>query len=215
MNTLMIPSSDEGHQTGPMRRGGGRLNTRQGPYDRRKQRRYANDGRWTLWATATPGTDVATLPMELASGMMPNGDEMHQTGSTRRGGGRLNTRRGPYDRRKQRRYANDGRWTPMASSNPMSWRGDFADGARKWTEMHQTRPMCRGGGGFDTRQGPYDRRQQPQHVNDARLTPILNGKPIESAKRVRSLNYSRGDWWCAEGGPERQSCLHLGGTGDT
>ena len=40
-----VPHSDEEHQTGPMPRGGGRFNTRQGPYDRRQQPRYANDGR--------------------------------------------------------------------------------------------------------------------------------------------------------------------------
>ena len=43
---MMMNGSDEGgHQTGPMRRGGGRINNvRTGPYDRRAQPRF-NDGR--------------------------------------------------------------------------------------------------------------------------------------------------------------------------
>ena len=64
--------------------------------------------------------------------MIPNGDEGHQTGPMRRGGGRFNVRQGPYDRRQQPRYTNDGRLTPMVNANPMNRRGGFAGGAGKW-----------------------------------------------------------------------------------
>ena len=64
--------------------------------------------------------------------MITNGDEMHQTGPMRRGGGRFNSRQGPYDRRQQPRYTNDGRLTPMGNGNPMVRRGNFAAGAGKW-----------------------------------------------------------------------------------
>lgn len=65
--------------------------------------------------------------------LVPTNDEMHQTGPMRRGGGRFPTlRQSPYDRRQQPKYANDGRLTPMANSNPMNRRGGFAGGAGKW-----------------------------------------------------------------------------------
>lgn len=70
--------------------------------------------------------------------MVPNTDETHQPGPMRRGGGggRFNTRQGPYDRRQQQpRYVNDGRLTPMGNGNPMNRRGGFAGGAAgagKW-----------------------------------------------------------------------------------
>jgi len=66
---------------------------------------------------------------------MPNGEEMHQGGPMRRGGGRFNNMRtGPYDRRQQPRYANDGRLTPlMGNGNPMgARRGGFGGGGGKW-----------------------------------------------------------------------------------
>lgn len=53
----------------------------------------------------------------------------------RRGGGRFNNMRtGPYDRRQQPRYANDGRLTPlMGNGNPMgARRGGFGGGGGKW-----------------------------------------------------------------------------------
>ncbi|KAL9128127.1 MAG: hypothetical protein Q9217_003128 [Psora testacea] len=47
MNNGTMPNSEESHQAGPMRRGGGRFgNMRQsGPYDRRQQPRFNGDGR--------------------------------------------------------------------------------------------------------------------------------------------------------------------------
>lgn len=67
--------------------------------------------------------------------MMGNGDDMqHQGGPMRRGGGRFNNMRsGPYDRRQQPRYINDGRLTPMMGGplNPMVRRGGFSGGG-KW-----------------------------------------------------------------------------------
>ena len=74
-------------------------------------------------------------------GGMTNGDGMpHQTGPTRRGGGggRMNNMRsGPYDRRQQPRFANDGRLDPMMGGggmmgNPMARRGGGFGGAGKW-----------------------------------------------------------------------------------
>ena len=40
--------------------------------------------------------------------------------------------------------------------------------------------MRRGGGRFNNnqRQGPYDRRQQPRFNGDGRLTPMMNGNPM-------------------------------------
>ena len=65
--------------------------------------------------------------------MIASGDEGHQTGPMRRGGGRFNVRQGPYDRRQPPRYANDGRLTPMTTSaNPMNRHGGFTGGAGKW-----------------------------------------------------------------------------------
>ena len=68
------------------------------------------------------------------TGLPANGEEMHQTGPMRRGGGRFNARSGPYDRRQQPRYTNDGRLTPMGNGNPMNRRGGggFGGGAGKW-----------------------------------------------------------------------------------
>lgn len=70
----------------------------------------------------------------MNNGMMSNGDDMHQPGPMRRGGGRFNNMRSaPYDRRQQPRFASDGRLTPMVSNgNPMNRRGGFGGGAGKW-----------------------------------------------------------------------------------
>ena len=66
------------------------------------------------------------------SNAIANGEDMHQTGPMRRGGGRFNNRSGPYDRRQQPRF-NDGRLTPMANGNPMmNRRGGGFGGAGKW-----------------------------------------------------------------------------------
>lgn len=65
------------------------------------------------------------------NGIAGAGDDMHQTGPMRRGGGRFNTRQGPYDRRQPNRFNNDGRLTPMGNGNPMMKRGGFG-GAGKW-----------------------------------------------------------------------------------
>lgn len=69
-------------------------------------------------------------------GSMMNGDGMqHQTGPMRRGGGRMNNMRsGPYDRRQQPRFANDGRLDPLSGGmvNPMARRGGGFGGAGKW-----------------------------------------------------------------------------------
>lgn len=68
----------------------------------------------------------------MNGGMGTNGDEMHQAGPMRRGGGRFNTRQGPYDRRQQPPRFNDGRLTPMSNGNPMmNRRGGFGGGG-KW-----------------------------------------------------------------------------------
>ena len=65
--------------------------------------------------------------------MMTNGEEGHQTGPVRRGGGRFNNMRpGPYDRRGPQRF-NDGRLNGMAGmGNPMMKRGGYMGGAGKW-----------------------------------------------------------------------------------
>ena len=67
----------------------------------------------------------------MNSAMAANGDETHQTGPMRRGGGRFNNRQGPYDRRQQPRF-NDGRLTPMVNGNPMMNRRGGFGGAGKW-----------------------------------------------------------------------------------
>ena len=70
-----------------------------------------------------------------------NGDESHQPGPMRRGGGRFNTtsRQGPYDRRLQQRYGANGRLTPPRSgigadrnvrvANGVGGAGKWGDGA--------------------------------------------------------------------------------------
>ena len=83
---------------------------------------FPNFGNHTVQAPGWP----------LNSPIVPSSDEGHQTGPMRRGGARLNTRPGPYDRRQQPRYTNDGRLTPMAPVNPMRIRGGFLGGAGKW-----------------------------------------------------------------------------------
>lgn len=82
---------------------------------------FPNFGNHTVQAPGWP----------MNSPMVTNTDETHQPGPMRRGGGgRFNTRSGPYDRRQQQpRYANDGRLTPMGNGNPMNRRGGFAGGA--------------------------------------------------------------------------------------
>ena len=74
--------------------------------------------------------------MPMNGGMM-NGDAMqHQAGPMRRGGGRMNNMRtGPYDRRQQPRFTNDGRLDAMAGGmiNPGMRRGGGAmGGAGRW-----------------------------------------------------------------------------------
>ena len=72
--------------------------------------------------------------MAMNGGMM-NGDAMqHQAGPMRRGGGRMNMRTGPYDRRQQPRFANDGRLDQFAAGmmNPGMRRGGAMGGAGKW-----------------------------------------------------------------------------------
>lgn len=63
--------------------------------------------------------------------MATNGDDMHQPGPMRRGGGRFNNPRqgGPYDRR-QPRYGGNGRLTPPRNGIPTS--GGTRGGAGKW-----------------------------------------------------------------------------------
>lgn len=87
---------------------------------------YANFGNHTVQA---PGGY-----MSMMGGMM-NGDGMqHQTGPMRRGGRMNNMRSGPYDRRQQPRFPNDGRLDPMLAGmiNPMARRGGGFGGAGKW-----------------------------------------------------------------------------------
>jgi hypothetical protein len=77
--------------------------------------------------------------MAMKGGMM-NGDAMqHQAGPMRRGGGRMNNMRtGPYDRRQQPRFINDGRLDAMTGNmvNPGLRRGGpmggAMGGAGKW-----------------------------------------------------------------------------------
>lgn len=56
INGPPVPASDEMHQTGPVRRGGGRFSSlrQQGPYDRRQPPKYANDGRLTPMSNTNP-----------------------------------------------------------------------------------------------------------------------------------------------------------------
>lgn len=69
----------------------------------------------------------------------PMDSMLHQTGPMRRGSGRANNMRsGPYDRRQQPRYGNDGRMAPMASGMMNSTgggggrRGGIGGGAGRW-----------------------------------------------------------------------------------
>ena len=63
--------------------------------------------------------------------------------------------------------------------------------------MHQGGPMRRGGARFNSRQqGPYDRRQQPRFGSDGRLTPMVNGNPMN-----RRGGYSGGGKW-GDGGAQ-------------
>ena len=70
------------------------------------------------------------------NGSIMNGEGMqHQTGPMRRAGGRMNSMRsGPYDRRQQPRYLNDGRLDPMAGGMNIAAlrRGGGIGGAGKW-----------------------------------------------------------------------------------
>ena len=70
----------------------------------------------------------------MNNGMAAPGDELHQTGPMRRGGGRFNNRQGPYDRSRQPPRFNDGRLAPMmGNGNPMGGRrGGGLGGAGKW-----------------------------------------------------------------------------------
>lgn len=90
----------------------------------------------------TPGGSFAPFPQfgnhtvqapggwPMNSGVAANGDESHRGGPMRRGGGgRFNTRPGPYDR--NQRFNNDGRLTPMGNGNLMNRRGGFGSGG-KW-----------------------------------------------------------------------------------
>lgn len=65
--------------------------------------------------------------------MIMNGDETHQSGPIRRGGGRFNNlRTNPYDRRGQTKF-NDPRMASMMTvGNPMMRRGGGFGGAGKW-----------------------------------------------------------------------------------
>ena len=65
--------------------------------------------------------------------MVMNGDEAHQAGPIRRGGGRFaNMRTNPYDRRGQPRFMEGKPNGMMAMANPMARRGGFAGGAGRW-----------------------------------------------------------------------------------
>ena len=84
---------------------------------------FPNFGNHTVQAPSWP----------INNPLIAAGDEVHQSGPMRRGGGRFNARPVPYDRRQQPRYANDGRLTPMmANGNPINRRGGFTGGAGKW-----------------------------------------------------------------------------------
>lgn len=74
-----------------------------------------------------PGGWPVTNPMAM------NGEEGHQAGPIRRGGGRFNNMRsGPYDRRGQQRV-NDGRSASMVGMGmPMMKRGGYMGGAGRW-----------------------------------------------------------------------------------
>ena len=69
------------------------------------------------------------------NGGMMNGDTMqHQAGPMRRVGGRMNSMRsGPYDRRQQPRYTNDGRLDAIAGGMNINLRrGGGIGGAGRW-----------------------------------------------------------------------------------
>lgn len=88
---------------------------------------YANFGSHTV---QSPGGYMA-----MNGGMMNTDRILHQTGPMRHGGARTNNLRpGPYDRRQQPRYTNDGRLDPMVNNmgNPMARRGGGFGGAGKW-----------------------------------------------------------------------------------
>ncbi|KAI4262258.1 MAG: hypothetical protein L6R42_002559 [Xanthoria sp. 1 TBL-2021] len=66
--------------------------------------------------------------------------------------------------------------------------------------MHQTGPMRRGGGRFNQRPGPYDRRNQNQNFNpnprfvgvSGRLTPPRNGMP--AGRMMMMMGGGAGKW---------------------
>ncbi|KAL9633767.1 MAG: hypothetical protein Q9164_004506 [Protoblastenia rupestris] len=74
----------------------------------------------------------------MNNGIMSNGDDSHQAGPMRRGGGRFGVMRqtGPYDRRQPPRFNSDGRLNPMTmttiGNTMMNRRGGFGGGAGKW-----------------------------------------------------------------------------------
>ncbi len=57
--------------------------------------------------------------------------------------------------------------------------------------------MRRGGARFNVRQAPYDRRQQPRYANDGRLTPMINGNPMN-----RRGNFAGGAGKWGDGGAQ-------------